>query len=109
MNFAGKALKGKATAVNSRLFTFVGGGKGGWSVVCANVIVGDPLPAVEHLDVIHGAVPSLPEGAKWALRGVTSNERYATLVEKNNLVEKQAGISRAECSHAALIPIRPAL
>src|ERR1700686_5229276 len=72
----GKALKGMATAMNSRLFTFVGGGQGEWSVVGVEAIVGDPLPTVGRVDIIHGAVPSLPEGAKWALRGVTSNERY---------------------------------
>ncbi len=80
----------KEAAVNLRLFTFVGGKAGGWSVVSAKAIVGDPLPAAERLDIVNAAVAALPDGAKWILRGVTSNERYATRAEKDLLVKKQA-------------------
>jgi hypothetical protein len=92
--------------VNPRLFAFVGGKAGDWSVVKSRAIVGDGLPEVERLEIINGAVATLPEGGKWVLRGVTSNERYVTLVEKDQLVKKQATLGRAESTHAALIPIR---
>ncbi|MDP9316300.1 MAG: chlorite dismutase family protein [Chloroflexota bacterium] len=92
--------------MNSRLFSFVGGKSGGWSVVEAKAIVGDPLPSVERLDIVNGAVPIVPDSAKWVLRGVTSNERYVTRVEKDQLVKKQAALGRPEATHAALIPIR---
>src|SRR5437868_9567752 len=92
----------KEAAVNPRLFTFVGGKAGGWTVVSARAIVGDTLPAVERLDIVNTAVPVLPDGAKWILRGVTSNERYATRAEKELLVKKQVALGRATALHAAL-------
>ena len=93
-------------AVNPRLFSFIGGKAGAWSVVEAKAVVGDALPLVERLDIINGAVPIVPEDAKWVLRGVTSNERYVTRDEKEQLVKKQVALGRPEATHAALIPIR---
>jgi hypothetical protein len=93
-------------AVNPRLFSFVGGKVGGWSVVSATAVVGDPLPEVDRLDIVTGAVAPLPEGGKWILHGVTSNDRYVTRDEKNVLIMKQAALGRPESTHAALIPIR---
>lgn len=92
--------------MNPRLFTFVGGKKGGWSVIGAKVLIGEPLPSVERLDIIQGAVSVMPDGGKWLLRGVTSNERYVTRAEKDQLVKKQAALGRPEATLAALIPIR---
>jgi hypothetical protein len=103
---AGEEPNRRGAAVNPRLFTFVGGTAGSWSVVGAKAIVGDSLPAVERLEIVNGAIPALPDGGKWILRGVTSNERYATRAEKDLLVMKQAGLGRPEATHAALIPIR---
>jgi hypothetical protein len=103
---AGEEAAKKGAAVNPRLFSFLGGKAGGWSVIAAKAIVGDPLPAVDRLDIVHGAVAALPEGARWLLRGVTSNERYVTRAEKARLVKKQAALGRPEATHAALIPIR---
>jgi hypothetical protein len=102
---AAEPMKGVAP-VNPRLFTFVGGKVGAWSVVSSQTIVGDPLPPVDRLEIIAGTPPSWPEGAQWMLRGVTSNERYATRSEKDELVRAQAALGRPECTHAALIPIR---
>ena len=98
-------VKGEV-AVNPRLFTFVGGKAGKWSVVSVKAIVGDPLPAVDRLDIVTGAVAALPEGGKWMLRGVTSNDRYVTGDEKKRLITKQAALGRPEATHMALIPIR---
>lgn len=92
--------------VNPRLFTFVGGKAGGWSVVSAKAIVGDPLPAVDRLHIVSGAVAAMPDGGKWLLRGVTSNDRYVSRDEKDHLVKTQAALGRPEATHAALIPIR---
>lgn len=92
--------------VNPRLFTFVGGQSGDWTVVSAKAIVGDPLPAVDRLHIVSGAVAALPDGAKWMLRGVTSNDRYVTRDEKDHLIKTQAALGRPESTHAALIPIR---
>jgi hypothetical protein len=98
-------VKGKV-AVNPRLFTFVGGKVGKWSVVSVKAIVGDTLPAVDRLDIVSGAVAALPDGAKWMLRGVTSNDRYVTRDEKKRLIKKQVALGRREATHMALIPIR---
>ncbi|MBI5761613.1 MAG: chlorite dismutase family protein [Planctomycetales bacterium] len=92
--------------MNPRLFTFVGGKEGSWSIVDVKAVVGDPLPVTERLEIINGPVPDMPDGAKWLLRGVTSNERYATRAEKDLLVAKQTGLGRSEATCAALIPIR---
>jgi hypothetical protein len=105
-NTATGAEPGKGAAVNPRLFTFVGGKAGAWSVVSMKAVVGDPLPAVDRLDIVTGAVAALPDGGKWMLRGVTSNDRYVTRDEKERLIKKQAALGRPEATHMALIPIR---
>lgn len=92
--------------MNPRLFTFIGGSAGSWKVVDIKAVVGEPLALVERLEIINGSMPVLPTGASWQLRGVTSNERYATRAEKDVLVTKQTGLGRAEATCAALIPIR---
>lgn len=94
------------TPMNPRLFTFVGGTTGPWTVIQLKTVIGDPLPETKKLDIINGPVAGLPEGAKWLLRGVTSNERYVTRDEKRQLVAKQAPLGRPEATHSALIPIR---
>ena len=106
-NTALGAEPGKREIVaNPRLFTFVGGKMGQWSVVSVKAVIGDPLPAVERLEIVTGAVAALPEGGKWMLRGVTSNDRYVTRDEKERLIKKQAALGRPEATHMALIPIR---
>jgi hypothetical protein len=100
-----EAEKGNG-AMNPRLFTFVGGKMGQWSVVSVKATIGDPLPAVERLDIVSGAVAALPKGGTWMLRGVTSNDRYVTRDEKDRLIEKQVELGRPEATRMALIPIR---
>jgi hypothetical protein len=100
------AGESRAASMNTRLFTFLGGEHGAWSVVEARAVVGEALPAVERLDIVDGSVPDIPAGAKWILRGVTSNERYATRLEKEELSRRQATLGRPEATRAALIPIR---
>jgi len=74
--------------------------------VSVSTVVGDPLADVRRLDIVTGAVPELPEGAKWVLRGLTSNERYVTRSEKDQLVARQPALGRPHATCAALIPIR---
>jgi hypothetical protein len=92
--------------VNTRLFTFIGGSAGAWSVTEARAVVGEALPAVDRLDIVSGAVASPARGVGWILRGVTSNERYATRDEKDELARKQVDLGRPGATRAALIPIR---
>src|SRR5205809_577123 len=88
-----------------RLFCFLGADTGSWRVAEINTIVGEPLANVKTVSVIAGE-NLLPQGASWLLRGVTSNDRYVTRNEKDQLVAKQLGLGRPEATHAALIPIR---
>jgi len=90
--------------MNSRLFTFIGGTNGPWRVRSVTKVIGDGLDPVERLDVVAGHAE--PSQGKWLLRGITSNERYVTKAEKQNLVAKQQGLGRAGSTCAALIPIR---
>jgi hypothetical protein len=99
-------LKQKDAKMNSRLFTFIGGDIGQWKIVESKNIVGDKLPLARKLNIVNGAVSSLPGEALWQLRGVTSNERYVTRVEKEKLLARQAGLGRPEADCAALIPMR---
>jgi len=92
--------------MNARLFSFVGGEIGPWRVVNISTVVGDTLADVKRLDIVAGDVPGAPEGAKWLLRGITSNERYVVRLEKDQLVAKQPTLGRPQATCAALIPIR---
>jgi hypothetical protein len=103
---AGGELRQSKRDVNPQLFTFVGGKVGDWSVVEMKAVVGNSLGATERLAVVHGDVSSLPDGSKWALRGVTSNVRYVTRAEIELLNSQQADLGRPQATCAALIPIR---
>jgi hypothetical protein len=94
------------TIANPRLFTFIGGDSGAWQVIARKTVIGEPLPTVKRLDIVIGEVKELPENALWKLSGVTSNERYTTRAEKDQLAAKQVTIGRPEATHAAMIPIR---
>src|SRR5262249_37141749 len=87
-------------AANTRLFTFVGGTRGIWSVLTSKAVIGDPLPMAEKLEVVPGPVPLRPDGARWLLRGVTSNVRYVTAAEKSLLTAKQADLGRPQATRA---------
>lgn len=69
-------------------------------------VTGESLPAAEKLDLVPGAMPMLPDTAKWALSGVTSNTRYTTGGEKALLTAVQLGLDRPDATRAAFIPIR---
>lgn len=91
---------------NSRLFTFAGGDAGTWTVTSMNAVIGEPLPAAKRLQVVSEPAATAISGATWTLRGVTSNSRYATRSEVEQLTAKQEPIGRAGATRAALIPIR---
>jgi chlorite dismutase len=92
--------------MNARHFFFIGGATGAWRVVNMSTIVGAFLPDVPRLDIATGVVQEMPEYAKWVLRGLTSNERYVTRSEKEQLTARQPALGRPHATCAALIPIR---
>jgi chlorite dismutase len=85
--------------------TFVGGREGVWKVTAMKTINGPPLEQVQRLDIVSDLTIKASLGAKWLLRGVTSNERYTTRREHEKLIARQAGLGRPEATFAALIPI----
>jgi len=91
---------------NPRLFSFVGGNDGPWKVTTAPAIIGEALPAVERLKIAAGNIAAPPAGAAWVLHGATSNERYVTRPEKEQLLARQQGLGRPEADCAVLIPIK---
>ena len=91
---------------NPRLFSFVGGRAGPWKFIESRAITGDALPAIARLDIVAENVAPTMAGAVWVLHGVTSNERYVTRPEKEQLLAKQQGLDRPEADCAVLIPIR---
>ncbi len=96
----------KSMNPNPRLFSFVGGRKGQWKATESRTIKGEALPAIERLNIVPGNVVPPPVGALWLLRGATSNERYVTRPEKEQLVAKSPALGRPEADCAVLIPIK---
>jgi chlorite dismutase len=90
---------------SDRLFTFVAGSRGGWTMLANSAVVGDPLPTAPCLTIVQGQALKAAE-ALWTLSGVVSNERYVTQAEKARLVSAQPALGRPEATHAAFIPIR---
>lgn len=86
--------------------TFIGGTSGPWRVVSMTTVTGPPLVPAEHLTVVDTLEVGPPTDCAWALRGITSNERYVERDEKRLLVAKQPSLGRSEATHAALIPIK---
>jgi hypothetical protein len=91
---------------NPRVFSFVGGTTGRWTVLGVTAVAGEPLAAAARMDVLDELVTVPHDGAVWILRGVTSNARYVTRDERAALGAVQADVGRPEATHAALIPIR---
>lgn len=93
-------------SASGRFFTFLGGDAGPWRIERVDAVVGASLPRTPRVDLINGLIEAAPLGARWALRGATSYERYVTRDERTQLVRTQPGLGRPEATCAALIPIR---
>ena len=87
------------------MVAFAGGNDGAWRVRSVSAVVGTPLPAVEHLEVLEGAWAD-PPSAAWTLRGVVGHERYVERREHDELAARSPRLGRPEATRAALIPIR---
>ena len=86
---------------------FVGASTGRWSIERLDTVAGSPLAPASRLEVIEGhRAARRAAGAVWVLRGVTSNERYATANEHRELAARQEPLGRARATRAALIPVK---
>lgn len=95
----------KSAPMNDRVYTFTGGESGQWIVSEIRTVIGPPVEAVPFLDVRQADVRDLAEGARWLMRGVTSNQRYTNRAEQVALAAVQPPLGRPEATRAALIPI----
>lgn len=87
--------------------SFVGGDVGAYRVVRMETVVGKALAPVaavaSHAE--HIAPSEVPDAA-WVLRGTSTHVRYVERAEQERLRALQPGLGRADCTLAALIPIR---
>ena len=88
------------------LVAFAGGRSGPWRIECIEGVSGEPLQAATRLSVVEGAAAARAGDAAWVLRGVTSNERYVTRREHDELAARQQPLGRPGSTRAALIPIK---
>jgi chlorite dismutase len=88
------------------LVAFAGFDSGVWKIERIDAVRGEGLPDAPFLSVSEGsAARSTNERALWTLRGVTSNERYLTRREHDDLIARQEPLGRHASTCAALIPI----
>lgn len=89
------------------LVAFVGADTGRWSIERVETVSGAALTPAARLAILEGStVPRPDEGTAWVLRGVTSNERYITRRERDELLARQEPLGRPTSTRAALIPIK---
>jgi len=86
-----------------RLTYFCAGDAGEWTIEEIRPVTGLALPFAPRLTM--GPELARTQGA-WSLCGITSNERYLELKERDALLGVQEGLGRPQASRAALIPIR---
>lgn len=91
--------------MNPRLWHFIGGPHGAFSITRQVVLCGEPLPHASRLSVSSSA-PASHETNSFHLLGAVSNERYVSAEEKRDLKVQQEPIGRIDAPLGALIPIR---
>jgi chlorite dismutase len=91
--------------MDNRFYSFIGTTSGPWRVTSVAGVVGEPLEPAEGLDVQNTYLRERPAGARWLLRGVTSNQRYVNRPEQTALAAVQEGLGRPHATCAALIPL----
>lgn len=89
-----------------RHYRFIGGDRGRWRVRRIDAVIGASLDAVARLEVRSSLQLESATAGTWALRGFTSNVRYAERDEVTALRAVQEGLNRPEARCAALIRIR---
>jgi Chlorite dismutase len=90
----------------SNQFAFVAGDHGPWRVLSMKSICGAALEPVKYIDLIQPQPVEPALQAKWMLRGITSNVRYAKRAELSALRDHQSPLGRKTARRAALLPIK---
>ena len=68
--------------VDNRFYTFVVGQTGRWKITAIHPVIGASLEIAPRLDIQKANLQELPAGSPSLLRGVTSNQRYVTGLNK---------------------------
>ena len=93
-------------ATTPLLVSFAAGSIGAWRIDRTTPVAGDSLAGAPRLNVIESGNSMNGSTAAWTLRGSTSNTRYTTRSEVEQLASRQEGLNRPSATRAALIPIR---
>jgi hypothetical protein len=99
-------VEGRYKQTSPLAVSFAGGAAGGWRVDRIEQVRGPGLERVPRVAVVEGASALMPAGARWILRGVTSNDRYTTQHEREPLLAVQQHLGATTATRAALIPIK---
>ncbi len=84
------------STINPRLTTFTAGSQGPWQIEEIRSIKGETLVPATQLQIFSTTPPSTPIPHVWTLCGVTSNERYTSRQEKDQLLALQHELGRPE-------------
>ena len=119
-HYCNQPIAGIETASNSKSFhqlrrtllttniptpvMFVAGETGSWRIEKSDAVSGDGLDIAPRLFVADGN--QVPIGGAWSLMGTSSNGRYVSRSEADDLSKVQEGLGRPQANCAALIPIR---
>lgn len=88
---------------NPRLYSFTGGNDGPWEIIEQRTIIGAKLPVgAKRLQYLpsNPVASTTASASSWVLHGATSNERYVTRPEKEQLLAKQPALDRPEAKCA---------
>jgi hypothetical protein len=88
------------------LVSFIGGSTGTWKVDRVTNVIGEGLALASRMEVVERMEILAKPDTTWLLRGTTSNSRYSTRKELDELAAHQEGLGRPTSTLAALIPIR---
>lgn len=99
-------ITSSTTSSNLRQFSFIGGSTGPWRISRITAVAGESLGMATRLRIVNEHPETPPTDASWLLRGITSNLRYTTQSESEQLIAKQKGLGRPHATRAALIPLK---
>lgn len=91
---------------NTTVTTFYGGDFGQWEVLSIHSIHGESLKHVQKIEIVEAGEQPHHQSALWELCGFSSNIRYTTRSEKNELDKNPSVLSKPENTYASLIPIK---
>ncbi|XEC96705.1 chlorite dismutase family protein [Paenibacillus tarimensis] len=92
--------------MSNGMYSFIGGSTGPWKIVSINSVTGKAMEPIDRLEIVNEFITSSKAETKWVLHGTTSNLRYTTRQEKEQLDAKSPPLGREGDTCAALIPIK---